>query len=443
MTQTTEPTAPPNGEHPPAPPTPEERRRSLLPLALTVAAVLWIAISGALPTVLVVVALLVMIMLHEFGHFMTAKWADMKVTEYFLGFGPRLWSFRRGETEYGIKAIPAGGYVKIIGMNNLEQVDPADEPRTYRQKPYWRRMSVAFAGSAMHFLIALVLLWSLNAFVGLVDYNAPTLDVGSLTKLETGEAPAVQAGLEVGDRVVSLDGRRVKDFDELRDYVRNRPGEPIDFVLERDGKRIERTITPLDLSKVRIAGERRPVADEPYGFIGVGTAFQIDKANPLVAVGRAGSDLWDYSITSVKALGSFFTPSNLNDYSRELTGRAAPPTASSADSGENGNRFLSPVGFVRVASQAADTGIRQVLLLLVLIIVFVGIFNLVPLPPLDGGHVAIGTYEKIRSMISGRRYQADVSKLMPIAVAVVMVFIVIGVSSLWLDIFKPLSNPFQ
>jgi membrane-associated protease RseP (regulator of RpoE activity) len=426
----------------PAPPTPEEQRRSLLPLALTVAAVVWIGVSGALPTVLVVVALLVMIMLHELGHFMTAKWADMKVTEYFLGFGPRLWSFRRGETEYGIKAIPAGGYVKIIGMNNLEQVDPADEARTYRQKPYWRRMSVALAGSTMHFLIALVLLWSLNAFVGLIDYDRPTLNVGSLTRLETGQSPAVQAGLKVGDRVVSVDGRALSDFDQLRDYVSNRPGDPIEFVVERDGRRFTRTITPLDLSKVTLEGETRPVADEPYGFIGVGTAFEVEKANPVAAVGRAGSDLWNYSVTSVKALGSFFTPSNLSDYSRELTGRAAPPAVSS-DDGENGNRFLSPVGFVRVASQAADTGVRQVLLLLVLINVFVGIFNLVPLPPLDGGHVAIATYEKVRSVISGRRYQADVSKLMPVAVAVVMVFIVIGVSSLWLDIFKPLSNPFQ
>lgn len=433
---------PPDTSSGPTPPSPEERRRSLLPLVLTVAAVVWIGVSGALPTVLVVVALLVMIMLHELGHFMTAKWADMKVTEYFLGFGPRIWSFRRGETEYGVKAIPAGGYVKIIGMNNLEQVDPADEARTYRQKPYWRRMSVALAGSTMHFLIALVLLWSLNAFVGLVDYDAPTLDVGSLTRLESGESPAVQAGLRIGDRVVSVDGRELRSFDQLRDYVRNRPGQPIDFVVERDGRTFERTITPLDLSEVTLEGERRPVADEPYGFIGVGTAFEVEKAGPVVAVGRAASDLWDYSVTSVKALGSFFTPSNLSDYSRELTGRAAPPEAS-ADEGENGNRFLSPVGFVRVASQAADTGARQVLLLLVLINVFVGIFNLVPLPPLDGGHVAIATYEKIRSVISGRRYQADVSKLMPVAVAVVTVFIAIGVSSLWLDIFKPLSNPFQ
>src|SRR2546421_10982618 len=101
------------------------------------AGVLAAAITGVTKTVAVVIAIVVMIMLHELGHFATAKWAGMKVTEYFLGFGPRLWSIRRGETEYGVKAIPAGGYVKIIGMTNLEEVDPADEPRTYRQKPFW------------------------------------------------------------------------------------------------------------------------------------------------------------------------------------------------------------------------------------------------------------------------------------------------------------------
>lgn len=423
----------------PGAPTPQEQRRSLLPLALAVGAVVWIALAGALPTALVIVALLVMIMLHELGHFMTAKWADMKVTEYFLGFGPRIWSFRRGETEYGIKAIPAGGYVKIIGMNNLEKVDPADEARTYRQKPYWRRLSVALAGSTMHFIIALVLLWSLNAFVGFLDYDRPNLTVATLSELESGESPAVQAGLRVGDRVVAVDGRELSEFDQLRDYIRNRPEQPIEFRVERDGETFTRTITPLDLSKVRVEGTR--VAREPYGFVGVGPGYEVDKSDPFTAIGRAGTDLWDYSVTSVKALGSFFTPSNLSEYSNELTGRATP-RATAADE-ENGNRFLSVYGFARLASQAADTGIREVLLLLVLINVFVGIFNLVPLPPLDGGHVAIATYEKIRSVIARRPYHADVSKLMPVAVAVVMLFIAIGVSSLWLDIVKPLSNPFE
>ena len=110
--------------------------------------------AGAGETVLLVLALIGCIVAHEFGHFVTAKAAGIKVTEFFVGFGPRLWSVRRGETEYGVKALPLGGYCRILGMNNLEEVDPADEPRTYRQAPLWRRLSVALAGSAMHFLIA-------------------------------------------------------------------------------------------------------------------------------------------------------------------------------------------------------------------------------------------------------------------------------------------------
>src|SRR5207248_7526923 len=118
-------------------------------------------------TIGVLVAIIAMIMLHELGHFVMAKRAGMKVTEFFLGFGPRLWSFRRGETEYGVKAIPAGGYVRIIGMSNVDEVDPGDEDRTYRAKPYRDRLGVAVAGSTMHFLIAAVLLFVVFFGVGL------------------------------------------------------------------------------------------------------------------------------------------------------------------------------------------------------------------------------------------------------------------------------------
>ncbi len=136
-----------------------DNRERLIRLGYFVAIVLVLAIvTGFSPFLGVIGTLIAIVMLHEFGHFITAKWAGMKVSEYFFGFGPRLWSIKKGETEYGVKAIPVGGYVRILGMNNLEQVDPADEPRTYRQKSYPRRMSVAVAGSAMHFLLAFLLL---------------------------------------------------------------------------------------------------------------------------------------------------------------------------------------------------------------------------------------------------------------------------------------------
>src|SRR4051812_3107095 len=150
-----------------------------------------------------------MIFLHELGHYLTAKWAGMKVTEFFLGFGPRLWSFQRGETEYGIKAIPAGAYVRIIGMSNLDEVEPEDEDRTYRAKPYWRRVSVAVAGSTMHFLLALVLI--LTVFVGF-----RTIDVSSDEwTFATVSGPAEAAGLRPGDRILTIDGQRRGSFADM------------------------------------------------------------------------------------------------------------------------------------------------------------------------------------------------------------------------------------
>src|SRR5438874_1601085 len=164
-----------------------DNRERLVRLVYFVAVVLVLAIvTGFSPFLGVIGALVAIVMLHEFGHFVTAKWAGMKVSEYFFGFGPRLWSIRKGETEYGIKAIPVGGYVRILGMNNLEQVDPADEARTYRQKSYPRRLSVAVAGSTMHFLIAFFLLAVIWTAVGVPK---GTTRVGTVFGDEKGAQP--------------------------------------------------------------------------------------------------------------------------------------------------------------------------------------------------------------------------------------------------------------
>src|ERR1039458_7090244 len=177
----------------------------LLRLVAVVAAGLVLAIAfDALPVLVVVLALVAMIMLHELGHFATAKWSGMKVTEYFLGFGPRLWSIRRGETEYGIKAIPAGGYVKILGMTSAEHVDPADEPRTYRQWPFHNRLLAAVAGSAMHGVMAFVLLWGLFVFIGAPQGNA--VAISGFAPLAHGVDPARAAGLQAGDVVKRVNG---------------------------------------------------------------------------------------------------------------------------------------------------------------------------------------------------------------------------------------------
>ena len=414
--------------------TPQEQRVALLRLIAMVLFGVGLAVAtGTISTVAVVIALIVMIMLHELGHYVTAKWGGMKVTEYFLGFGPRLWSVRRGETEYGVKAIPAGGYVKIIGMNNLDQVDPADEPRTYRQKSYPRRLAVAVAGSTMHFIIAFVLLWVIGAVIGV---PTATLQVGSISRLESGPSPAEAAGFRLGDRVVSVDGRRFTRWSELPAYIRERPGQDLRFVVEREGRPVELVARPADR---RLLGD--PDAgggSEPVGFIGIGPEVVFDKKGPVAATLEAGKDLGEGLVVVTKALGSIFSPSGAQRYLQVLTGNVPEGAGDGGDS-----RFLSPVGFTRVASQAAEQGIFEVLQLLIAINLFVGVFNLLPLLPLDGGHVAIATYEAIRSKISRRRYQVDVAKLMPATYLVFMLLVFIGVSSLYLDIVRPLNNPFQ
>jgi membrane-associated protease RseP (regulator of RpoE activity) len=404
-------------------------RRKLFMLAAILAGGIGLSLmTGSFPVVAFCFAMAAVVMLHEAAHFAAAKWSGMKATEFFFGFGPRLWSVRKGETEYGIKAIPFGGYVKILGMNNLERdIDPEDEPRTYRQASYPKRMLVALAGVATHFTMAFLLLVLLLTVVGVPNYDKPSLTVGSLSRLETGQSPATDAGFKVGDRILSVAGHAVTNWDDVPPLIRDSPDRPVAFVVERAGQQVPLTATPARLER---DGQTR-------GFIGVSPKPTIEKSNPIAASGKAVGDIWDLSVGSLKALGSFFTPSALRNYAGELTNSTNSKPASPDD-----QRFVSVVGVARIAGQAAESGIFNVVYLLVLLNIFIGVFNLVPLLPLDGGHVAIGTYERLRSR-AGRRYQADVGKMMPIAAAVILILVLIGVSSIYLDIVKPMANPFQ
>ena len=396
----------------------EEKTTGYAGLAILAGLVLWLGLRGSWSMVLIVVAIVVIIFLHELGHYLTAKWAGMKVTEFFIGFGPKLWSFQRGETEYGIKGIPAGAYVKIIGMSNLDEVDPAEEDSTYRSKPYWRRLSVAVAGSTMHFILAFLLIF--GVLVGYGTIQEDRWSVGAIT----GDSPAAEAGLRVGDRIVSVEGERFDTFAGMSEAVRALPGEEVDLTVVRDGR--EQAL------QAELA-ERNPDG-ENVGFLGVGADYQRVRTNPVAAVPESFGEMWTAGKESVLGLGRLFSPSGISQYVDNLTG-----SDGSIDSPGAEVRPSSPVGIVQAGGQLAERGLINVVLLLFFFNMFIGIFNLTPTLPFDGGHVVIATYEKIRSMISGRRYQADVAKLMPLTYAVVLVLALLFVTSLYLDIANPLD----
>ncbi|HSS09800.1 MAG TPA: RIP metalloprotease [Acidimicrobiales bacterium] len=412
--------------------TADESRAALVRLVLIVAAgVIAGVVAGIGNTLLVIFALVAMIMLHELGHFATAKWGGMKVTQYFLGFGPRLWSIRRGETEYGVKAIPAGGYVKIIGMNNLEEVDPADEPRTYRQAPYRWRLAVGLAGSTMHFLLALVLLFALYSAVGLPNFNRPTTRVDQVLALASGESPAQRAGFHVGDVIVAVDGQPVHSWTDMTNYVKARPGQTVAVTVRRGGHLVTLNPTTVDLSKVDIKnfqGTARPT--QPTGFIGISAAPTIERGSPLTAAGRSVVGLVRTIRGSVSGLIHLFSPTGLNHYANALS------SGKSGSSQTQTDRPVGIVGAVSVASQFTGTeGFRGFLLIFIQIDIFIGVFNLLPVLPFDGGHVAIATYERIRSR--GRRYYADAAKMMPVMYAVLLLVMLIFVTTNYLDITHP------
>lgn len=411
---------------------------------------------------LVILALVLMITLHELGHYLMAKRAGMKVTEFFLGFGPKIWSVRRGETEYGVKVIPAGAYVKIPGMVNIDEVPPEDEARTYRQKGFGDRVGVAVAGSAMHFMLALVLLYVSAVFIGQpagAFSTDPPSPPAIIEKVHPGSG-ADEAGLQPGDRIRTVDGTATPTSASLRTASAPHYGETVPVTYVRDG---------------RVATV--PVTLGPYAFTlddgslfrtcGMGITMaepQREKVGPIEGLVQAPQDFGRIFVVSVQGLGKLFSPSGITSFGSQVGNArenraevkqekadtsetckekaaaiAKDPnggsTASSSGGGEN--RILSIVGLVQVGSNAE---LASLVTLFALVNIFIGIFNLVPLLPFDGGHVAIAVYENIQEKrLHRRRYFADVTRLLPLTYGVVLVLGLLFVSSLYLDVVNPIG----
>jgi membrane-associated protease RseP (regulator of RpoE activity) len=389
--------------------------------------------SFLLGILIFVLALLFSIMLHEAGHFFTAKKFGMKVTQFFVGFGQTLWSRRKGETEYGVKAIPAGGFVKIVGMTELEDVDPADEPRSFRRQPGWQRIIVLAAGSFMHFVLAFVLLFALAVGIGLAGAGTSTtvgaIDTcvpSSLTaacKASNPASPAKQAGIRAGDKIIAVAGLPVHNWTQMGKALRSQtPGQPVAITVQRDGKRL--TLT----SRLAVIHGRQG------SYLGVSPVVVFQRTGPIGAVTYAGGKFGQI------LAGSAGVVANLP--------KAVPDLFAKNRGSGPGGQVTSVVGAADITGQVVASPIgwqarvAVVMLIVASLNIFVGAFNLLPLLPLDGGHLAIVIYERCRAWLARLRGKpdpgpVDFRRFVPVSVGVFALLVGFGLLLIMADLVNP------
>jgi regulator of sigma E protease len=344
-----------------------------------------------------------LILLHEAGHFVAAKATGMRVEGFFLFFGPTLWSFKRGETEYGIKAIPLGGYVKINGMNPEEEMPPGEEHRAYHRQKVWKRIVVAAAGPAVNIVLAFVILFAVFKIGGLNDVQGKPV-VG-----ETSGGSSAAKVLREGDRFVAVDGQtfkglkpeaRIEKFgEEIRSHeCAGKPTDgcaattPAEVTVLRDGQEKTFEITP------------HYSAEAKRMLLGVAW-LEKDNWTPISAgraLSRSGDAMWEV----VTKTGEVFSHIFEADKRKEIS---------------------SVVGISDVGHQVVNKGWRESFLLLALVSLSLGLINLVPILPLDGGHIFWAIVEKLRR---GKPVSIKVmERATIIGFALVLMLLVIGVSN--------------
>jgi len=372
----------------------------------------WLGVKN--PWSLVFVAgLILSVFLHEVGHFLTARRSGMKVTQFYMGMGPRIFSFQRGEVEFGLRALPIGAFVRIIGMNNLDECDSQDETRTYRHQSYPKRMLVITAGSLMHLVIAIVL------FVGVYSTAGRYRDTGALLVFgnPAADSPAEKIGLQGGDQILAIDDKSIASRSELiSTIVEKIPGDTVSVKFARNNEVfVEQVVLGKNPANPQIA------------FLGVASdSYRYVRENPLNAMRYGLLDVGKTARDSVSGLFVVLNPRNI--FSNVI-----------ADEPDMMTRPTTVVGASQVGGEIGRSeGLKGVLMLLASVNIFVGVFNMLPLLPFDGGHAAIATYERIRSR-RGRVYRADVSKMIPVATTVVVLLVTLMFAGLYLDITSPLG----
>ncbi len=451
------------------------------------------AVYYLLGVVIFVVAILASIGLHEFGHLVPAKKFGGKVTQWFVGFGPTVWSKQIGETEYGVKAIPLGGYVKIVGMlppaaeqldedrenpvydedgNRVirlrrsntgmftqlisdaraaeeEHIKPGDEDRLFYKMAWWKKVIVMAGGPTVNIAIAFAIFAPIFAFYGnpdieeavvkpVVDEVAPCIvpaaeDGRACTPEELREkpTPAREAGLQPGDRFVAFNGEPIDDWEELQQLIRNNDDGRAEIVVLRDGERVTLTTnTTVELRPTSITDETLT----QVGFLGVVPEAELRTGGVLYTVDRMGH----MTVATVQALGTL--PVKVWGVAKAIVG----VEERAADSP------VSIVGGGRIAGETAaaqDFPVKDKLLSLLLLVAafnfFIGMFNFIPLLPLDGGHIAGALWEALRRGLARLRGRpdpgyVDVAKLLPIAYVVASAILVMGIVLIVGDLVVPL-----
>ena len=346
-----------------------------------------------------VVGLGVLIVFHEFGHFLLAKLSGVGVLTFSVGFGPKLWVKKKGETEYALSAFPLGGYVKMVGEDPEEEVKAVDLERSFAHKSLLKRTAIVAAGPGFNLLLAVVLLMIVFLF-----YGVPVLS--NLIGAVEPESPAAQAGLQKGDRIVAVDGQAVTAWDDLSSKIKQSAGRSLDLRVQRSGEELAMTVQPRKREVKNIFGELK----EDW-MIGIGSQVSIEKGDPGLAISKAFVQTYEYSKLTLIGLYKMIT--------REVSPR----------------NLGGPILIAQMAGQQAQEGIGSFLAFLAVLSINLGILNLLPVPVLDGGHLFFFAIEAIIGRPVSIKYREKAQQVGIFLLLLLMIFAFAN------DIFRLFEKP--
>lgn len=306
-----------------------------------------------------VIGLGVLIVFHEFGHFLVAKLCGVGVLTFSVGFGPKLLVKKKGETEYALSAFPLGGYVKMVGEDPADEVSQADVQRSFAHKGLLQRVAIVGAGPGFNLLLAVILLMVVFLFYGVPVVST---QIGSVEK----GSPAESGGIQKGDRIVTIDGRSVDSWETLSGAIKESQGKPLNFQVRRGAEEVMVTVVPRKKEARNIFGELR---DE--WMIGIGSQVTMEKGNAGLSIGKAFTQTYDYAKLTLVALYKM------------VTGEVSP------------RNLGGPILIAQMAGQQAQDGIASFLAFVAVLSINLGVLNLLPIPVLDGGHLLFFMVEAV------------------------------------------------